>query len=351
MGAKRIRAKVKQEISNLLSNKSTKNRQMVKKNRNKVSDGMSVLTRMIANPCDAELVPGVYETSNGILSRYKSVHALAESDTNGFVLWCPSYPGNDYDAASVRSLNAFFFAAASVANSVQNTDVNPLGSNTGLSTSAHAVGADGFINGTTLRDYRTVSACIRMNYTGTTSDCQGRMGFLDNVPVSIFSNANVNVSTLMQYASNTQRVSLDTMEVIFRPDEVSEKFKNKDAKLWTTQVADATFLDQTAAADEPVMIGFVWTGVATNQLVFDFIQNIEWRPDTGTGYVEPAIKQVAPVAQYPRILNWLDNNIPGWTTAARELGSRAASLAVNYVLGGPPQRLVTPPSNRLRIGY
>jgi len=311
------------------------------------SSRVSKLARMIRDPCNADLVQGAYGNEAGILSRYRTTFKLQETQTNGFLLWCPSYVGSDY--GDFKSMNTFFYAADNADTRPTNTVDDPLGSGVVGKTGAFRTGASPFVYSDVCQDFRTISACLRMVYTGTTSDCKGRIAILDNIPAGLLINQRPSVNALLSMAKETSRTSLETMEVPFRPSEESEAFKDETAVLYQAYDDAATTMSDYAKTNQATMIGFVWTGIPCDQFDFDFLQNIEWRPQPYEGYVEASSVQISDVPLYKKALKLLDNTMPGWQSAASHYANKAASMAVNYVLGGPPQRQSIKASNRLRI--
>lgn len=302
---------------------------------------------MIQDPCNSELVQGAYGNEAGILARYKRTFNLTETQQHGYLLWAPSYVG--YPAADFTSMNCFFYAAASPDSQPSNTNAAPLGSGVVGAAGAFAVGASQFVKSSVCQDFRTVSACIRMTYTGTTSGCKGRIAILENVPANLLLTQRPSVDSLISMSASTVRVPLDTIEIPFRPQEESSEFRDEKAELFISTSGTATTFSNFAKSQQPTMIGVAWSGIPSNEFSFDFIQNIEWRPQPFEGMVEPTSVQVSSEPLYRSALKLLDTNYPGWANYATRAASMMASSAVNYVLGGPPQARVSSAPNRLRI--
>lgn len=292
---------------------------------------------MISDPCNATLTPGLYGSEVGILGKYKSSHFDdADANENGFFLWCPTYYGTTYSAGN--TMNCLFFSTATGSTALRNSAANPLGSGTTGST-ARQVGASSFISGSTCQDFRTLSACLRLIYTGSTANCKGRVAVLDNIPVNLLmADSTLTINGLFSYAASTERTSLDLHEVTYRPSDSSSKMRNDDAGLMIANFGAQTSLTETSANEAPVFIGFAWRGVPVSSLAFECIQNIEWRPDMNVGYVEPPIKQSSE-EHVTRALSWLDANYPEWSTKANHILARGLQTIGDYVLGGPPQRM------------
>lgn len=306
------------------------------------------IARMISDPCHSELVEGLYGSSSGILSRFKSTLTPSEPETNGFFLWCPSYSGDNFAS---QKFNCIYFVNGSASTSINNTVANPMGSASLTAGFANNAGAASFINSATCQDFRTLSACVKMTYIGDTSSCKGRVAMLGNVPLSLLVDGLPTVSGLFDRSSSSQRVSLDVMEVNYRPTDESEKFKEDAAFALTSLGAgiSATSISEAAKADSPTCIGFAWIGVPANQLIFETFQNIEWRPKISQKYVEPAATMLYSEPLYKKALQYLDSAAPGWSNTASKLMARGAMSLGNYVLGGPPQASLMRASRRPAI--
>lgn len=305
---------------------------------------------MVADPCNAELVPGLYGTNEGVISRYKRTLQLAETNEYGFCLWCPTYGGRNSNEIENRYHNFIAFSPAAINTNIVNTDGDPMGLHTNTSGGFQAVGAGGFMEGGTVKAFRTLSACLKLQYVGSTSDCAGRIALLENIPTDILMDL-PNVQDILNYATRTERLSLETQEVTFRPNNESSKFKDPTTVFLQSNFVDekATTMDPTTQFDQPKFIGFAWAGVPSNQLVFETIQNIEWKPDTGLGYVQTPIRQDSSTPSFTAALSWLDQRFPNWSTTAFNVAGRAAGRLIDSVLGGPRLRSIGYQPNVLRI--
>lgn len=315
-----------------------RNRKTNRKGQN-VSPTMKAMARMIADPCNAPLVPGFHGTADGIMSRYKSYFAFSQTTEYGYVLWCPEYYGGDFTEGANTSLNSVCFTAPFAGTQIVNEVSDPLGYDAATSGLSVPVGASEFLAGTTAQDFRNISACLRMTYTGTTSDCKGRFALLDNIPAKLLTTDLPSPQTLLGYAAASERISMDVMECTYRPTPQSSKFRDSSASFLLAGDTDvtATSMSEVPSYESPVWIGIVWSGVPSNQLAFEFIQNIEWRPQITKGYVEPPVRQVADSSYAPKVLKFLDTNVPGWSTTLLNGAAKATNAVINRVLGGPAQ--------------
>jgi len=296
---------------------------------------------MVADPCESTLVPGFYGTTEGILSRYKTTITVGETLEYGYFLWCPTYAGGNPSVSGTTATNNVFYMAANPSTQITNTAEHPLGGDLSwppvYGGHSFVVGASEFIRSGTVQDFRTVSSCVRMTYTGNTSECRGRFVVLDNIPAAILTNDKPSVNQLMSLATRAERISMDAMEVTYRPDSASANFRDSSIGSLSHNGSRPTEVPEFLKHEAPTYIGFAWIGVPSNQLAFEIIQNIEWRPQVGKGYVEPRVQQTSVEPYTNKVLSFLDSNMPGWSTFALNAGKHAAGMLVNKVLGGPPQ--------------
>lgn len=315
-----------------------KQKRTARRKRKSKDSNLSKIAKLIYDPCYSELVPGMYGTYGGYLSRCKSSFNFSGSNANGYIAWIPSYHGRDWNAGPTAPLNCFAFANASATTQPANNATFPLGADATNSSLAIAVGAAGWLQSSTVRDFRTLSACMRVIYTGTTSNCQGRCGLISNFPASQLA-APPSVAQMMAYAEQARRIDLEYMELKFRPGEETSKFRAIDSACFEEQkTGDPTLYTTVAEVDEPMAMVFVFRGIAADQLTFEFIQNIEWRPATGnSGFVENQFTQTSAEPLYRKALQFLDKTMPGWSESLQQVAGNVANNAINYVLGGAPQ--------------
>jgi len=313
------------------------------KNKNTTVPRPPPYAKLISDPCNADLVPGLYGTSTGVISRFKSTTQSASANTCGYILWVPTYPGY---VTGTPSYNCIFYSPAASNQQIVNTGIDPFGASGATSGVAQAAGADAFLQGVIPEDFRTLSACMRCIYTGTTSNCKGRIAKVDNMSLSSFFTNKPSIDGLLSIAAETQRVGLDPMEITFRPSAEASHPKAVSTIALNGAVAPVT-LSSSVLQDDPAIIGFVWSGITSSDLSFDFVQNIEWRPKLGNGFVELQAVQVSAGTSFvDKALSWLDRYAPGWTTTLMDGASHGLTSMVGRVLAGPSQRLLTGGSNR-----
>lgn len=326
------------------------NRLVVKKNRRGRTSAprrprgvmISPYTDMILDPCNAVLAPGLHTTSEGILSRHKTVYSPSGTETSGYILWSPYYASNS--SASPQQASCIYFQTSTSGTGPVNSVAIPA-YNGGVGAGLYlAAGAAPFVIGSTCADFRLLSACLKATYTGAMTSASGMIGFVENLaPEAIFNTGvagfTVSPDQLLQNCSKFQRFGISTEEIVFRPDpELSSQFKGDTISPIDLGAAGVRTTVQSAESFrvQPTFFGFVWKGQAANTITFEFIQNIEWRPATQSGIVASTPTVVAPPNQMYHALQHLDAKMEGWTTSATKRISqitKAAAIAEQAFTG------------------
>lgn len=333
-----------------------KKQQPRKRNRNKKrrTPAKTAYMQMLANPCDAPLHQGLYTSQTGILSPLKTVFQSGRNETSGFLLWFPQFAtlaplNTDYETG-----NCFLFVNNDPASRPSNTATSPFGSSLDTSVTGTTVecGAQNFVKNDSLSDFREVGACIKCRYTGPLQDAKGVIAPITNISVdallygSGFTNLPANVNELVQMSSHVERVGLDTIEVRSRPSLSEMSWANEFTTPMLVGVPPnaATTLSSSNTPATTTCIGFVWNGITTNQLMFEFTQNIEWRPDVSSGFAPSPVRQLSTMPHLRRALAALDERYPGWQTYTSQVMQSALSRLVQAVWTGyrgrPHQRLL-----------
>jgi hypothetical protein len=293
---------------------------------------------MLADPCNAVLEPGFNGTDEGIMSRLKTSYTNTGTVTNGYLLWCPIYVGGN------NAIAAFFYADADASAPVINTIASPLGSGSDSGINLD-VGATAFVTSDTVSDFRLISACIKATYIGALQDSAGLIACVENLPIDTFLlgqatlDGAASVDDLFALSSNVKRFGPDTHEIRYR-NTGSESFKldTYGVMLKGTAASTRTTLTPEAERFAPTMYGFAWKGVPSNKIAFDFIQNIEWRPETRAGFVSVIPRQLNPPGYARSVMSWLDKHHPGWTTAVKKTASTGLLNLASSVFSGAISR-------------
>jgi hypothetical protein len=261
------------------------------------------------------------------MSRLKTTYTNTGVATNGYLLWCPVYVGGN------TAIACYFYADAAASTTAVNTVAAPLGTG-GTSGLVLDVGATAFVISDTVSDFRLISACIKATYIGALQNSSGLLAFVENLPVDTFLNgqatadAAASVDNLFALSSNVKRFGPDTHEIRYR-NTGSDSFKLDTYGVMLEGVPASTRTTISAEAERfaPSMYGFAWKGVPSNMISFDFIQNIEWRPETRAGFVSVIPRQITPPGHARGVMAWLDKHHPGWTTAIKKT---ATSGVLNF---------------------
>lgn len=326
--------------------------------------------RMLNDPCKAPLVPGMFGTHEGYLQRLHRVVSLDSlaptTATCGFVLWAPEYhnPGKISSTLSAREA-VFNMWYGSAPNSSSLVNLNGLSIAGEYGTQALRDPASDFGRSALVASARTLSACMRLNFIGTISNCRGLVARLE-VPYSMVdaylgqgtntgSTVGVSVDQLFAMSDDVRRTSLDPIEVKYvpRPDakflsgfggpnDVSGYPTWPDGARDTDQLLDAMSSNGTgtdaafipgenARVNDPVLIGFAWKSQGTSSsddFQLDVYKNLEWKPDASQGIPQVSkitMHTVPPVSAAARAL---DRAVPEWKTSmSHEVKSAAARVS------------------------
>lgn len=306
-----------------------------RKNKSTTSDP---ILRLIADPCNAPLVP-FYGGQSGYLSRTAQNYSLQQVlgtgstiGTNGYVVWFPQYHCDPVDGNVV---NFYCYATTGVggpglAGSLWNGT-----STSGVATAATAYAGNqlahifdpayAFLRNGIAEDARTLSACLQVIYQGTTSASQGMFYPLTNIPLDSVFNGGGNpgtipsVNQILRYAGTGQRVT-DRFEVRFTPDQVSMQFQDAlyGPLLRTSNTTAPSGDGAIARTAQPLGFGFAFTnlGVASDYQMFA-TKNYEWRPKMNVGLTASTSNQnIADPTFVQRAVRTLDATNPHWRTQA-----------------------------------
>jgi hypothetical protein len=311
---------------------------------------MKMYADMLADPCNATLVPGLHSSDEGILARLKTIINVSSGNENGYLMWCPAYCGS---RASDKIQFVVFTNSASNVGPL-NTVAEPAFNGSNYSDTQGAsdtVGAETFVQSATVSDFRLVSSCINLKYTGAMSASKGVIGYLENVPADtvLVGNAGnpATIDQIFNLTSHTARLGVNDHEIKYRPNAtISGTFKSDRDSVYTKGVNGVS---QTAFTSEslrfsPTFYGFAWKGVISSDMLFDVYQNIEWRPEAASGYVATVPKQLNAPGYLDMVKKYLDDNYPGWTTKAMNGAAYGAGRLASIALSGS----FAPPSIRWR---
>jgi hypothetical protein len=299
----------------------------------------------------------LYGTSEGFLARLKTSTNNDSVGTAGYMLWSPRYhnTGEFVDPAETTQFyNVFIHSTNNSSQSPTNvpntsagaikTWVDALGNNAVgaiADPAANLIGADNAV----VLDARTLSACLRMTYTGRMDTAAGEVAFIENIPVSSIigdtdqKESPVSVDELFVLSSSTQRLGVDTLEIVHRSHEVEAAtfMDSKDGALWNTSFTGGlpqspTTVSSNAVITAPHVFGFAWRNLANvaaaANLTFGLTKNVEWRPAPASGFTAVTPHTINVTNQLAIVHAQLDRSNPNWT---KRILDSAGSLAGKVV--------------------
>lgn len=357
------------------------------------------MARLIADPCGATLVPGLFGATEGMIARLKSVLSC-DFGTCGYVLWCPRYHNAGWQVIDQHPppfTAGHKFRANLFGWAIDNPDARPVqgggvwqgfgignnftdGLNYQVSTSfpdpAWKLISD---ENAIVLDARTLSACIRMAYFGAMFSSAGQVGFIQDIPLSVvMGNGDgdleskepcASVNDLFKLATRTQRLGTDTLEVVMRHSPGSELFQSSEDPAITTNVEarhpDPQYLSDGLHGSQPrlgdnadnfaaTVFGFVWKNVtAPAALSFELVKNVEWRPSLDSGFQAVKPESVRATSYVQEAQSYLDKAVPDWRAHTADVANSAASalskMAFTGVAGMAAAALGR--ANRGRLGF
>ncbi len=318
------------------------------------TDVIRAFARMVSDPCNAMLVPGIYGSNEGILGRFKLSYTLPSiaTDTAGWVLWVPTSTNAGVDGGTSGGFgNVFVFRANSGGTNPSNTTGVNGAFGAGLTTSVTSASSINdpcyaFLSGAVAQDARMLSSCIRVNYLGKLSDITGQLAYVENLPVDDLIGKLPSPNMLFDYSTKTQRLSLDTMDLSYRNsapgrERFTDTFGNHAITVGPTGSVSSTANDATRFPS--TCFGFAWRGLTAgtgSALNFEFVKNIEWRPETGQGMTAMTATETSPSGSelMGKTLSYLDSYFPGWTSHTyNAVASGVTSMAKAVFSGIMPE--------------
>jgi hypothetical protein len=288
-----------------------------RRNQRNMGSPLQAYAAMVADPCNGPMLEGFYSTSEGMLNKLKTVYSNSETATQGYILWDPNYTTN-FDS-SPTSTNCIIQWPADTVTNPDNLTTSRFATGdvtqTGVSLN---VGAAGFTASDTVSDARCVGACLRVSYTGRMDAASGLIAIIDNIPAEALLGVDgvtpASVDELFARSSKVERLGLDTAEVKFRPSLHSEIFRSDSEGVFDIDVSTVTTISAEAERSGSRLMGFAFKGISSfSDLLFEFHQNIEWRPNLDAGFVDRSPVQTSNPGNAQKVINYLDKNHPTWT--------------------------------------
>jgi len=285
---------------------------------------LSPYLSLVADPCNAELHPGLYGSTQGLLARLKAStnNSAGTSGANGFVLWAPDFSNSGTQSGGG---NILCFCSDNSSDVPTNTATIPFASGNDWSAGGGGFSimdpAHALLSGDTARDARTMSACMKMTYFGRLTNSAGQVAFIDNSSIANLlrgagGDTVPSVDEWFRSSNDVRRIGLDTFENVWRPTTGSDIFRGGEDQCVNIGVIGGynTTEAEVSRVVPPTLFGFAWRGVYSTDtnLAFEFIKNIEWRPEVASGLSTLGIHSSGP-SHASTTLAILDHHNPSWT--------------------------------------
>jgi len=318
---------------------------------------------MIADPCNCTLVPGLYGSSEGLLSRSKRSIANGTNTNSGYVLWCPQFHNLPHaqDGHFPNTGNLFVWCSDTPSQPPKNSGLDtgefPFGygknfEDCELYNTASAIQdpTGELLKSDLVMDARVLSSCIKMTYTGRMDAASGEVAYIENLSLDALIQGGSNayqpacVNDLFQHSAKVTRLGIDTMEIVGRLDTSSDhpQFHGSgDSALYIpTEGKEPTSVTQIAETLGPKVYGFVWRGLDTQggtlnvPLSFAFIKNIEWKAEPNSGFTQVPPKSMSSRNVIHDVHKVLDAKEPHWATKVHDVGGSIGSQFAKVALTG-----------------
>lgn len=315
---------------------------------------------MVSDPCNCTLTPGIYGSSEGILSKTKKSFYDGSNSTCGFVLWSPNYH-NGLIAPNSLAGNLFTWVGTNSALPIENTINNPFGTGARfdpVALTAHTEydPAFNFTSEGLVQDARNISACIDMTYFGAMYVAEGEMSFINGLPVTALldTTSPITVDRLFQWSNNTHRLGVDTFENVWRPSD-DDTFYNAKAdcvKIGVSGSSTST-LPENAEAKGPTVFGFAFRGLSStqeNKLRYSLTKVVEWRAKASSGLAQTTSMSTG-ISVMQKVVLALDRAAPKWQHRIMDAAGGVASRALEYAFtGSRPYSLARAGMRALTLG-
>lgn len=250
--------------------------------------------RLLLDPCNAEIGPTAYRGRDGFITRFSSIHTVGPGTTQtvGIFMYYPRL------------------------NRVYNRMTTNINDDLGA---IDWFGANTFDGPGTyfLRNFteamRPVAACVQAYYSGTELDRQG-VFYNGVVPAQVFTNTAAGTNTVdayVQLLQKRQRTPDHTVETKWVPSPADENYARTDV------------LSPQIESDNVIVL--CYTGIAPTKINFNFrvVNNMEWLPGAGQGFVAPVPNTPDVPAGLERVRTALSNMGNWWVEAAHTVQTAA----------------------------
>lgn len=261
------------------------------------ADAMSRLDRhirLLLDPCNADIGPTAYRGRDGFITRFTSIHTVGPGTTQtvGIFMYYPR-------------LNRVYNRMTTNINDELGA-IDWFGANT-FDGPGHP-----FLRNT-VEAMRPVSACVQAYFSGTELDRQGVV-YNGVVPAQVFTNTALGMNTIDGYAQllqKRQRTPDHTVETKWVPSPSDENYARTDT------------LSPQVESDNVIVL--CYTGFAPTKINFNFrvVNNVEWLPGAGQGFVAPAPSTPDVPAGLERVRTALSHMGNWWVEAAHTVQTAA----------------------------
>lgn len=264
---------------------------------------------LVADPCGARLVEGVYPGGGGgLVSRFESDFVAASGGTD--------------QAFAVAFAPGFNSELAGLVGGMVQTPSIPLVADTSVISFTNNFGiAPGFaFLANNAKAFRSVSACLQISWPGSELTRQGIVG-LGQATLSNTLGGTVSTASLRTLSTHVGRMPDDVIEIVLRPTEASQR--------WCDPTLSPTLaVVQEVWGDSPLLFATI-AGIPPNVGVRVRLVNIvEWLPASNTGVA-------GLTAMAPRSRNTLTDVLHYLEGAMNNKWVRKVGMAaLNYATGG-----------------
>lgn len=306
--------------------------------------GMDPYAAMVSDPCMATQKPGLYGSTQGMIARFHQPYDMSANATwgtndFGYAVWFPSYhaPGG---ANGKMATNFFYWTSP-------NATTQPVLVGYGALPLADTTTAKGFIDpaynfvaGDVCQDARTLSACMKLSYAGSTSQAQGFVYPITNLSIStlLYGGTFDNPPTVQQMLAicTTNKRADGIAEVVWRPSPEAFNFRNEVDGVASCNATNSPSVSSFVTGYPPMGIGFVFYGVNNvSNFIIDCYKNVEWRSEPISGMTQVIPRGIDEPSILKQATNYLDRYAPGWQTTAKEsMGNLLTQAFSQIALGG-----------------
>jgi hypothetical protein len=289
---------------------SNRKRRSQRKGTSGSNDGLYQAMRLVADPCQGSVDGATFRGEIGAYKvRAKSdggaslFHSLTSVSTfSGYVAWFPGYHCGPYTGAVERGLSSFTFWTANDSSPTNSVSSACYGGTAASTTKGLADPAFNFLSGGTCAQARTVAACLSMRYVGTMTSLAGEYCVLSDVSPSTLVTDLASVDELFALAGNPRRLSLDPVDLRYRPADHDCVYRTEGAQTNSpggdkpiqsgsaTPAASST-LGPNLSDQRAIVIAFRGVQQPASDiqdvLKFSYTKVIEWVPQANSGLPVP----------------------------------------------------------------